>query len=81
MSEPLRVMVVDDHPMWRDAVKAGATGYLVESASRQQLLDAVRRVAAGGTVLPPGLAGLVLGEFRRLADGPERGADGGPARG
>ena len=121
--EPIRVMVVDDHPMWRDAVerdlqaagfdvvgvaadgtqaiarfpaarpqvvvldlqipgpngvevtaqvlqhdpsarvlilsasgeqadvlaavKAGATGYLVKSASRAELVDAVRRVAAG----------------------------------
>jgi DNA-binding NarL/FixJ family response regulator len=57
------------------AVKAGATGYLVKSASREELLDAVRRVAAGDTVFTPGLAGLVLGEFRRMAapdDGPPR---------
>ncbi|HEY0952690.1 response regulator transcription factor [Nocardioides sp.] len=47
------------------AVKAGATGYLVKSASREQLLDAVRRVAAGEPVFTPGLAGLVLGEFQR----------------
>ena len=52
------------------AVKAGATGYLVKSASRQELLDAVRRVASGDTVFTPGLAGLVLGEFRRIADAP-----------
>lgn len=52
-----------------EAVKAGATGYLVKSASKQELIDAVRRVAAGGSVFTPGLAGLVLGEFRRLADG------------
>ena len=51
-----------------DAVKAGATGYLVKSASRGELLDAVRRVARGDTVFTPGLAGLVLGEFRRLAE-------------
>ncbi|WP_435744140.1 response regulator [Nocardioides sp. SYSU DS0663] len=51
-----------------EAVKAGATGYLVKSASRAELLDAVRRVARGDTVFTPGLAGLVLGEFRRLAD-------------
>ncbi len=51
-----------------DAVKAGATGYLVKSASREELLTAVRRVAAGDTVFTPGLAGLVLGEFRRLSD-------------
>jgi DNA-binding NarL/FixJ family response regulator len=51
-----------------EAVKAGATGYLVKSASREELLTAVRRVAAGDTVFTPGLAGLVLGEFRRLLE-------------
>jgi DNA-binding NarL/FixJ family response regulator len=51
-----------------EAVKAGATGYLVKSASRAELVDAVRRVAAGDTVFTPGLAGLVLGEYRRLSD-------------
>lgn len=142
MDEPVRVMIVDDHPMWRDAVerdlqtagfevvatasdgeqaiarfratrpqvvvldlqippptgvevtatvlqddpgsrvlilsasgeqddvlqavKAGATGYLVKSASKAELIDAVRRVAAGDSVFTPGLAGLVLGEFRRM---------------
>jgi DNA-binding NarL/FixJ family response regulator len=49
------------------AVKAGATGYLVKSASREELLEAVRRTAAGDPVFTPGLAGLLLGEYRRLA--------------
>jgi DNA-binding NarL/FixJ family response regulator len=53
-----------------EAVKAGATGYLIKSASREALLDAVARTALGETVFTPGLAGLVLGEFRRLATGP-----------
>jgi DNA-binding NarL/FixJ family response regulator len=57
-----------------EAVKAGATGYLVKSASREELLDAVRRVAAGDTVFTPGLAGLVLGEFRRMSE-PAAGPD------
>ncbi|MEU4713512.1 response regulator transcription factor [Micromonospora purpureochromogenes] len=50
-----------------DAVKAGATGYLVKSAAPAEFLDAVRRTAAGEPVFTPGLAGLVLGEYRRLA--------------
>ena len=51
------------------AVKAGATGYLVKSASRAELLDAVRRVALGEPMFTAGLAGLVLGEFRRQQSG------------
>ncbi|MGZ6831535.1 MAG: LuxR C-terminal-related transcriptional regulator, partial [Nocardioidaceae bacterium] len=58
-----------------EAVKAGATGYLVKSASREELLAAVRRVAEGDTVFTPGLAGLVLGEYRRLSDAPEAARD------
>ncbi|WP_183096193.1 response regulator [Nocardioides stalactiti] len=54
-----------------EAVKAGATGYLVKSASREELLAAVRRVSVGDSVFTPGLAGLVLGEFRRMAQDPE----------
>jgi DNA-binding NarL/FixJ family response regulator len=50
-----------------EAVKAGATGYLVKSASAAELIDAVRRTAAGEPVFTPGLAGLVLGEYRRTA--------------
>jgi DNA-binding NarL/FixJ family response regulator len=50
-----------------DAMKAGATGYLLKSAGLAEFLEAVARTAAGDTVFTPGLAGLVLGEFRRLA--------------
>ncbi len=57
------------------AVKAGATGYLVKSASSKELVAAVRGVAAGDTVFTPGLAGLVLGEFRRMADPASRDPD------
>ena len=53
-----------------EAVKAGATGYLVKSASREEMIDAVTRVSRGDTVFTPGLAGLVLGEYRRLSDAP-----------
>ena len=50
-----------------DAITAGATGYLVKSARFSELLSAVRATAAGEAVFTPGLAGLVLGEYRRLA--------------
>ena len=48
------------------AVKGGARGYLVKSASKAELLDAVHRTAAGEAIFSPGLAALVLGEYRRI---------------
>jgi DNA-binding NarL/FixJ family response regulator len=60
-----------------DAVKAGAAGYLLKSAARSEFLDAVQRTADGDAVFTPGLAALVLGEFRRMATvAPDIGASG-----
>ncbi|GIH09488.1 DNA-binding response regulator [Rhizocola hellebori] len=58
-----------------EAVKAGALGYLVKSAGRDEFLEAVRRTAQGDAVFTAGLAGLVLGEYRRLAAAPATGSD------
>ena len=63
-----RVLILSasgDHQDVVDAVKAGALGYLVKSAGREEFLAAVRATAEGVPVFTPGLAGLVLGEFRR----------------
>ncbi|MGI5268341.1 response regulator [Nonomuraea sp. CA-218870] len=76
---PPRVLVLSasgEHEDVLEAVKAGASGYLVKSAGREEFLDAVRRTAEGEPVFTPGLAGLVLGEYRRLAT--QRPADDGP---
>lgn len=54
-----------------EAVKAGASGYLVKSASKAELTAAVRATAAGRAVFTPGLAALVLGEYRRIARSPD----------
>ena len=66
----VRVLVLSasgEHADVLEAVKAGATGYLVKSASSAELLSAVERTAVGEAVFTPGLAGLVLGEYRRLS--------------
>ncbi|MFD9622725.1 response regulator transcription factor [Streptomyces virginiae] len=58
----LRVLVLSasgEHADVLEAVKSGATGYLLKSAGAQELIDAVRRTAAGDPVFTPGLAGLV----------------------
>jgi DNA-binding NarL/FixJ family response regulator len=64
-----------------DAMTAGATGYLVKSAQFSEMLEAVRAAAAGKAVFTPGLAGLVLGEYRRLAAAGGAASGATPARG
>ena len=54
-----------------DAIKAGATGYLVKSAQQSELIAAVTATGDGQPVFTPGLAGLVLGEYRRMSKSPE----------
>lgn len=48
-----------------EAIKAGASGYLLKEAEMDELLSAVRTVAAGEAVLTPAIAAKVLKEFRR----------------
>lgn len=52
-----------------EAVKAGAAGYVLKSASSMEVIDAIHRVTRGEPVFTPSLAGLVLDELRRLATG------------
>jgi DNA-binding NarL/FixJ family response regulator len=49
------------------ALQAGAIGYILKTAGADQVLNAVRAAAAGGSVIAPSLAGKVLNEFRRMA--------------
>jgi DNA-binding NarL/FixJ family response regulator len=64
-----------------DAVTAGASGYVLKSAELPELAGAIRATAAGRAVFTPGLAGLVLGEYRRLSAQRDRasGQPGAPA--
>lgn len=76
VSPSTRVLVLsasDERDDVLQAVKAGATGYLVKSASRDELSTAVHATAAGRAVFTPGLAGLILGEYRRLSVSPDCG--------
>jgi DNA-binding NarL/FixJ family response regulator len=44
-------------------IRAGARGYVTKTISGPELIDAVRRVAAGDAVFSPKLAGFVLDAF------------------
>ncbi|OBH53946.1 DNA-binding response regulator [Mycobacterium mantenii] len=83
VSPSSRVLVLsasDEREDVLEAVKAGATGYLVKSASKSELAQAVTATAAGRAVFTPSLAGLVLGEYRRIAQNKDQNKDDGPAR-
>lgn len=57
----------DDDEYLFGALRAGAEGYLLKSASPEVLADAIRQVGRGERLLSPGLVGRVLNEFRSLA--------------
>ncbi|QES49346.1 DNA-binding response regulator [Streptomyces venezuelae] len=52
------------------ALRAGASGFLLKDASARQLADGVRVVAAGEALLAPSVTRRLLSEFSRLSDVP-----------
>jgi DNA-binding NarL/FixJ family response regulator len=51
-------------------IRAGAKGYLLKDAPSEVLVDAIRRVATGESILNPTVARTVLEEFRRVSQAP-----------
>ncbi|MCZ9346979.1 response regulator transcription factor, partial [Streptomyces sp. TRM76130] len=49
-----------------EALRAGASGFLLKDASAEQLAEAVRVVAAGDALLGPGITRRLIAEFSRL---------------
>lgn len=52
------------------AIRAGARGYLLKGASRQEIFDAIRTVYAGGSLLEPSVTNQLLDHMGR-DQGPE----------
>ena len=66
---PTRVIMLTMHAdteVLADAIRAGASGYLVKDCSTDEVADAVRMAAQGDTALSPQLAATMLDEVRRL---------------
>jgi len=61
--EVLIFTIFDEEEKVIDAVKAGASGYLLKGASSEKLLEAIREVKAGGTIIQPNLARRLLRRF------------------
>ncbi|MEN3361717.1 MAG: hypothetical protein V7637_5699 [Mycobacteriales bacterium] len=70
---PTRVLVLTTYDTDRDvlpAIEAGATGYLLKDAPREELFRAVRAAARGEAVLSPAVATRLLGQVREPAREP-----------
>ncbi len=70
---PSRVLVLTTYDTDSDvlpAVEAGATGYLLKDAPREELFRAVRAAAAGEAVLSPSVAARLMGQLRNPAKEP-----------
>jgi DNA-binding NarL/FixJ family response regulator len=70
---PARVLVLttyDSDADVRPAIEAGATGYLLKDAPRDELLRAVRAAARGESVLSPAVASRLLAHLRSPAGDP-----------
>ena len=49
------------------AMKNGARGYLLKSASSREVAQAIRIVHEGGTHIEPGMTSAIISEYRRLS--------------
>ncbi|MDJ0382571.1 response regulator transcription factor [Streptomyces sp. G-G2] len=58
------------------ALRAGASGFLLKDASARELADGVRVVAAGEALLAPSVTKRLIVEFAKLADTPRATAPG-----
>jgi DNA-binding NarL/FixJ family response regulator len=59
----------DDTTVVLDAIRAGARGFLLKDISYQQLMTAIRAIAAGGTVFQPAITQRLLRAAGTLAAG------------
>jgi DNA-binding NarL/FixJ family response regulator len=53
-----------------DALRAGASGFLLKDVTAERLFDAVRVIAAGEALLAPTVTRRLIGEFARLRPTP-----------
>lgn len=71
--EILIFTIFDEEDKVLEAVQAGASGYLLKGTPADKMIEAIKEVAAGGTVIQPNLARRLLRHFR-VAEAPAGGA-------
>jgi two-component system NarL family response regulator len=63
----LMLTVSDEEEDLYEAVKAGATGYLLKEISIEEVANAIRAVVTGQSLISPSMASKLLSEFNNLA--------------
>src|SRR5881628_1032225 len=59
------MLTMHDNPSYlRDAVRAGAAGYLLKDVSKDELVDAIRQVATGGAFIESQMLKGMLSEMK-----------------
>ena len=51
-----------------DAIKGGASGYLLKETSIQQVAKAIQAIARGGSLITPSVASKLLTEFQKVSN-------------
>jgi two-component system NarL family response regulator len=59
--------ISDEEEDLYDAIKAGASGYLLKEISIEEVADAIRSVHAGQSLISPSMASKLLTEFATMA--------------
>jgi DNA-binding NarL/FixJ family response regulator len=76
-----RVLVLttfDDDDYVYGALRAGASGFLVKDMALDEILAAIRVVAAGDAMIAPGVTRRLIGQFAVQPRAPRKSADGKP---
>ncbi len=64
-SDVLMLTVFEDNERIFDAIRAGATGYLLKKTPPARIMAAIQEVYEGGAPMSPGIARLVMQSFHR----------------
>ena len=76
LDKDVRVLVLtafSDDEMIMQAISAGADGYLLKEIGREQLVEAIQKVASGQSILDPAVTGRVFGKMQALIQDPNGG--------
>jgi len=55
------------------AIRSGANGYILKNSESRKVIDAIRSVARGESIIEPYLVAKLLTEFRRMSDSSQPG--------